>query len=196
MADSSKIISFIKAAEGGLSRATTDRASSNPAPWLFNGKKGWHTNRGITFTTFVSLAPKLGYEITPANFFNMPDSLWLKIFTFGYWTPMQLNNIQSQAIANCLADFAWASGVSGARTSIAKFLDDKHEIYSSSTLENNIALNKLTIKFGEEQIYRELIEWRRAFFLAIPGSANDKGWMNRMDALLAMGLDTIKKKVV
>ena len=62
MAVYTKIVSFIKTKEGGLSSATTDTASNNPSN-CGNGSNGkpYHTNKGIQWSTFKSLSSKLGY---------------------------------------------------------------------------------------------------------------------------------------
>ena len=69
MADYTNIINFIKAKEGGLSSATTDTASRNPSN-CGNGSNGkpYHTNKGVTWSTFKSLSSKLGYSATCDNF--------------------------------------------------------------------------------------------------------------------------------
>jgi lysozyme family protein len=55
MADASKIIPHILQWEGGLSRNPADTASKNPAPCSYNGKTGYHTNKGVTYTTLQAL---------------------------------------------------------------------------------------------------------------------------------------------
>jgi hypothetical protein len=84
MADYTKIVSFIKTKEGGLSSATTDTASNNPSN-CGNGKNGkpYHTNKGVTWSTFKGLSAKLGYSATCDNFIKMPDSIWGKIYKDG-----------------------------------------------------------------------------------------------------------------
>lgn len=52
MADIQAIIPFTYKWEGGLSRATTDKASASPSPYVHQGVKGWHTNKGITYPVF------------------------------------------------------------------------------------------------------------------------------------------------
>ena len=93
----SKLVPFMKKWEGGLSRATTDTASSNPAPWTYKGQSGWHTNKGITYATFISNASRLGYAPTAENFFLMPDALWLKILTGAYINAFPLDEIAGLA---------------------------------------------------------------------------------------------------
>ena len=83
MADYRNIISFIKSKEGGLSSATTDTASRNPSP-CGNGSNGqpYHTNKGVTWSTFSSNASSLGYSASCSNFLNMPSLDQLALISF------------------------------------------------------------------------------------------------------------------
>lgn len=193
MAAVSNIRPFIQKWEGGLSRNTTDTASNNPAPWPYKGITGYHTNKGVTYTTFVSLAPKLGYAVTAENFFTMPDKIWDAIFKVGYWDTWYLDKMNSQAIADLIADFSWGSGANGSFQSIRGYLKNKGVIVESR-LEAVEAINKLAF-MNETDIFQELVSWRAAFFKGLSTySTFGKGWMNRLNALQAFGLDTIQKK--
>ena len=112
MADYRNIISFIKSKEGGLSSATTDTASRNPSP-CGNGSNGqpYHTNKGVTWSTFSSNASSLGYSASCSNFLNMPDDVWGKIYKQGYWNPMKGDEVRNQAIANTFVEMNWGSGM-------------------------------------------------------------------------------------
>lgn len=193
MASVSNIMPFIQKWEGGLSRNTADSASKNPAPWTYKNQNGWHTNKGVTYTTFVSLAPKLGYAITPDNFFLMPDAIWDAIFKNGYWDTWYLDKMNSQAIADLIADFSWGSGANGSFQSIRKYLSQKG-IAVNSRLEAVEAINKLSFA-NETEIFLELVQWREAFFKSLGSFATfGKGWLNRLNDLKTFGLETIQKK--
>lgn len=195
MASVSNIRAFIQKWEGGLSRNTTDSASLMPAPWPYKGVTGWHTNKGVTFKTFSGLAPKLGYAITADNFFTMPDKIWDAIFANGYWAPWYLDKLNSQAIADLIADFAWGSGVNGSFQSIRKYLAQKGYPVNSQ-LEAVDALNKLA-SFNETEIFNELVSHREAFFKSLSTfSTFGKGWLNRLNDLKKYGLETIAKKKI
>jgi hypothetical protein len=71
MADFTRIIPIIKQWEGGKSKAKTDRASAFPVP----DGSGYHTNKGVTWETFLGSAKKVGYSPTIENFYKMPDSI-------------------------------------------------------------------------------------------------------------------------
>lgn len=194
MANVSNIRPLIIKWEGGLSRDTNDTASKNPAPWTYKGVTGWHTNKGVTYATFINLANKVGYQPTAENFFNMPDSIWDGIFKIGYWDPWKLDNMKSQAIADTLACFAWGSGVQGSFNSVKKYLATK-SINVSNTEEAVQQFNKLSL-FNEEKIFLELIDWREKFFRSLNQPVFLRGWLNRLADIKQFGLNTIKKKSI
>lgn len=183
MADISSIIELTKKEEGGLSRATTDTASKNPSPYEYNGKKGWHTNRGVTYTAFKSLSKKLGYTDNRENFINMPDAIWLKIAKNGYWDIINLDAMQSQAIANLFFNWQWAAGY-GWRNRIKRYLATKKIVWDTNKLkELPILFNELVKKEGEKKILDELIEQLKEFYISLNQPANTKGWLNRTERL-------------
>lgn len=200
MADYREVIPFHYAWEGGLSRALTDTASRNPAPWPYKGYSDWHTNKGITYTTFISNASKLGYAPTPENFFTMPHEIWGKIFKIIYWDGLFLTDIKSDAIAAALSNWSWGSGVVGSFTQIRKYLATKG-INVTNAKQAAQAFNSLIDSEGEEKIFMELIEFRKNFFISLNQPANLKGWLNRLiyglpgkESMQQLGLRLIKKK--
>ncbi len=195
MASVSNIRPFILKEEGGLSRSVSDKASSYPSPWTYNGVTGWHTNKGVTYKTFSSLSSKLGYANTADNFFKMPDSIWDKIFKNEYWNAWYLDQLNSQAIADLLVDFSFNSGPGGSFSSIQKYLLKKG--YNVSTRMQAInALNKIAL-FNEQQIFLELVAHREAFYKSLSTyPVNGKGWLSRLNNLKEFGLKTIAKKKI
>lgn len=195
MASVSNIRPFIQKWEGGLSRQQADNASAHPAPWPYNGLTGWHTNKGVTYSTFSSLAPKLGYQATAENFFSMPGRIWDSIFKNGYWDPWYLDKMRSQAIADFVANAAWGSGINGSFQTIRKYLESK-KMPVNSRLEAVQALNKLSL-INEKETFEELIDWRNNYFRSLSDfSVYGKGWLNRSAALKEFGLQTIAKKKI
>jgi len=196
---------YIKKAEGGLSRAITDTASKNPAPWEWKDPKdgkvktGWHTNKGVTYETFIGSAPKLGYAITPENFFLMPEEIWSKIFKIQYWDKMKGDLYTSKVIAAAIADYAWAFGVGGAtsnpnnpqRPRLVQWLKSKYNVIADGPITLANAINSLVKKHGEKQIFIDLMAHRRQAFIALNQTDNEKGWLARMDKLEAFGLKHI-----
>lgn len=192
MADSTNIRPFIQKWEGGLSKNAADSAAKNPAPWSYNNQSGYHTNKGVTYTTFTSLAPKLGYEISAENFFTMPAIIWDGIFKTGYWDPWNLDKMRSQIIADLIADFAYMSGTGGSFNSIKKYLSAKG-ITVSTRAQAVDAINKLSLG-KEQQIFNELVAHREAFFRSLNQPTFLNGWLNRLNNLKNFGIQTLLKK--
>lgn len=199
MAQIDIVIPFTKSWEGGLSRATSDTASSYSSPWVYKGLTGWHTNRGITYKTFANNASRLGYQATATNFFNMPDDIWLKIAKVLYWDGLLLDQMKSPAIAAALFNWTWGSGDSGAGKSLEKYLFTKG-IVAKTDQQQVDAINKLSF-LNEEKIFLELIDWREKFFRSLNDAINLRGWLNRLIygspgkvSMKQLGLELIKKK--
>lgn len=188
MANPSLIIPFILQWEGGLSRNPKDTASKDPAPCSHNGVTGYHTNKGVTYTTFRSLAKPLGYEPTCENFFNMPDDIFLKIFKTGYWNGFKLDDYKSQKIANLIVSWAWASGTYGAYKQLKKFFEKNYDVKLTGTYNENIntirdLFNKESLK-DETSIYTKLVEAYKNFYISLNQPTFIKGWLNRLNDLV------------
>jgi lysozyme family protein len=123
----------------------------------------------------------------------MPADIWNKIFKVQYWDPWSLDKMNSQAIADFIANAAWGSGLTGSFNNIAAYLETKG-VSVNTRLEAVLALNKLAL-LNETQIFSELIDWRNAFFKSLSDfPVYGKGWLNRSAALKKFGLETIQKK--
>ena len=185
------LISYLQKSEGGLSRSTKDTASKYPSPYVYNGQSGWHTNKGITYQTFESSASGAGYSVTADNFLKMPNEIWGKILKMYYWDPMYCNLYESQAIANAVVDFAWASGTGGSKKALIKYLGKKG-IKVDGAVSIAKAFNNLAKKDGELQVFNDLIDERKRFFKSLNQPANEKGWLNRMETLRKEGAILLK----
>jgi lysozyme family protein len=189
MAVYTKIVSFIKSKEGGLSSATTDTASNNPSN-CGNGSNGkpYHTNKGITWSTFKGLSSKLGYSATCDNFLKMPDSIWGKIYKDGYWNPMQGDRIQNQAIANSFVEMAWGSGVGsntstrGAIAYLKNFFKSKYNKSFDTITQIVDYVNELDNSGQTPQLFEKLYDFRKSLYTSFNQPSNLKGWINRLDA--------------
>ena len=74
------LVSFIKNKEGGLSNNQNDPASKFSAPV----PEKYHTNKGVTYKTFVDSAGSLKYNASIDNFLKMPSDIWKNIFVNKY----------------------------------------------------------------------------------------------------------------
>lgn len=189
MAQYTKIITFIKSKEGGLSSATTDTASNSPSNCGkgSNGKP-YHTNKGVTWSTFKGLSSKLGYSASCDNFMKMPDDIWGKIYKDGYWNPMLGDRIQNQAIANTFVEMAWGSGV-GSNTStrgaipyLKNFFKSKYNKNFSNITEIVDYVNELDNNGQTPELFEKLYDFRKSLYTSFNQPSNIKGWFNRLDA--------------
>ncbi len=182
MADYKPIVALFLEKEGGMSRAKTAKASANPAPCKITVKgsthSDWHTNKGVTWTTFKQLAPQLGYKADCQLFADMPHDIWLKIFRHGYWTPWDLDKVRSNLVAWTVVWWSWGSGIGGAQKSLVKFLK-KQGIEADSKTEITQALDTLAARMGEARLFDLMTEHRLAFYRSLDSApANYKGWSN------------------
>lgn len=181
-----KLTPFLLKYEGGLSRDPLDDASSHPAPWTWKGVSGWHTNKGVTYSAFVSLAPKCGYAITPENFFLMPNDIWLKILKEGYMKPYPLDKISHlPRIQAVIITWAWGSGVSGSETYLARFQREVMGINDSNITPSEIVDNfkKRINPINELEWFNKLCDRRSADFKKMKTYyKHGNGWETRLNA--------------
>lgn len=184
MSDVKLYIQFTKVAEGGLSKAKTDSASSDPVP----DGSGFHTNKGITWATFKRYASILGYKATPALFYEMPERIFLGIF-YGYWKSAGAHLINSQAMANIIFQSMWGGGYKNLILDIQRYLINKG--YSKVELDGAIgpitasAINKETAtKQKESELYNYTHDERLAYLRSLDSyKDNGNGWESRMKKL-------------
>lgn len=179
-----KLVEFIKKWEGGLSRAKSDTASQYPAPWEYNGQKGWHTNMGITYKTFTSLAKKIGYAVSAENFFNMSGDLWMKILLEGYMKPYPLHKIKHlPRIQAVIITWAWGSGLGGSERRLAGFQREVMGIVDGDITKDEIIENfkRYVTKVNERKWFHLLCDRRAEDFMKMSTfAANGKGWLRRL----------------
>lgn len=160
--------------EGGLSRDQADSAKITPAPWPHKDPKtgeietGWHTNKGVTYATFLKYSTVLGYEPTEQLFFTMPEDLALKIFKA--MAKAKGANITSSEILNLYYAF-WIWGGSP---------DLTEDIFNKATGQSIDAYYKAN---GELKTLQKMIIARIAAYKAIVKAKPEKakflkGWIN------------------
>lgn len=188
MANYKVVIPYFLKKEGGLSRAITDTASRNPSPCIYQGVGGWHTNKGVTWGSFVTNAPKLGYQANCANFISMPADIWSRIFKKAYWDYWNSDNIQQQSIADFMTWTVWGSGAGGSKSFLSKFLKSKG-INASSYNDIRTAIINLAER-NEKQTWLDLIQFRSDWYVTLNQPANLKGWRNSLNNYREWGLKT------
>jgi lysozyme family protein len=192
MANYQNLISDILFFEGGLSKDKNDTASKNPVP----DGSGNHTNKGVTWATFKSLGTQLGYNPTPALFYEMPKKIWLEVYKRGFWDYIKAGSLNSQAIANLYVQMAWGSGRDTAINQMFIWLNSyKKGIVKSKTKDNIIkAINDLTkSKENEKELFLFLWNTRMNFLKSLRNWNNFKnGWTTRMNKIKSSGLELIE----
>lgn len=102
-----QIMDMKRKLEGGLGRSKEDSASAHPCPTPYQGKTGWHTNKGITYNVWVSVFGRNNDK----RFLNMSDADWEKVFTEKFWNKYQdKTNVDVSALKVFIV---WGSGPGG-----------------------------------------------------------------------------------
>lgn len=187
--------------EGGLSADPKDTAAAaHPSPCGKDSKGNpYHTNKGVTYSTFKSLAPTLGYTADCATFLAMPDDVWIKIFKHGYWNPIQLDGVKSNGVAYLLADFSWGSGAGYVPPFLKKFLSTNYNIIASDTTSQIKALNNLTAK-DEQGVIQKISDARLSSLKTMKDKKGNSlfatygtGWTNRLNGLTDLATSMVGK---
>ena len=177
MAEFKILVPFLLKAEGGLSRDKTDTASKFPNPLKYNGVNGWHTNKGITYQTWINTFGRS----KNAEFYTMSAEDWAKITKPKFWDKWKADQIKSQKIANILVDYVFNSGSHGIKN-VQKLIGVNPDgIVGPKTLE---AVNKQPEAEFLTRLYNERFRFYDAIIRNNPTQIKyKKGWYNRIEDL-------------
>ena len=141
------------------------------------GDRGGATNKGVTLTTFRSV---FGQKKTVEDLKKMTDEEWMTVFLKYYWRRWLASDIKSQAIANLLVDWVWASGAYGVKLP-QKVLGVKIDgLVGQKTLA---AINSYP---NQRELFDKLWKERKEFFERIGKGTQEKflkGWLNRLNGI-------------
>jgi len=167
---------YIKKWEGGLSKDPTDPASRYPVP----DGSGYHTNIGVTWQAFHAHFPNL----KPADFYLMPDNLWLQIYHDGYWNAVRADEINSQVVAEFMADWAWGSGAYAPIKNMQIILNKNNFGCAVDGVIGKVTISQINAFIamkGERYVFDSLYDYRTSFLKSINTFWKyGVGWMNRM----------------
>ena len=168
MAQASKLVPFILRWEGGFVNDPDDL--------------GGATNKGITMDTFEAYCRKKGYpKPTVERLKNITDTDWYEIFKTLYWDRWKADEIKSQAVANILVDWVWASGVHGIKRPQRILGVTVDGLVGTKTLSY---LNSADPKRLFEAIKEDRIKFIDEICKARPKNGKyRKGWLNRINAI-------------
>jgi len=189
MANLSKAnLDYILRWEGGLSKHKRDSASRYPVP----DGSGYHTNKGITWRVFSSIHGSGADAIH--RFYQMSQDDFREIYKL-YWNGVKSDRVQSQVIAEYMADFAWGSGVAGASRQIQKWLNTQgFKVAVDGKIGNQTisAINDLIEDKGEKIAFESLESHRRHFLSHLRDfDVFGRGWYNRLNDFVAYAYQTI-----
>lgn len=168
MANSSKLVPFILQWEGGFVNDPDDL--------------GGATNMGVTIGTYEAYCRKKGYpRPTVERLKNLTDEEWHNIFKSLYWDRWKADDINSQAVANIVVDWVWASGVHGIKRPQKLLGVAADGLVGPKTIAaiNAADPKKLfdTIKADRAKFIDEICKARPK------NEKYRKGWMNRINAI-------------
>lgn len=133
------------------------------------------TMKGVTLATFRNC---FGKSKTCKDLRNITDAQWDSIFIQKYWNRWSGDAIKSQAIANILVDWVWASGIYGIKypQRVLGVVDDG--IVGPKTIA---AINNYP---NQKELFQKLWNRRKKHFEALGKGSNAKflkGWLNRLN---------------
>lgn len=166
MADVTKLAPLILKWEGGFVNDPDDL--------------GGATNKGVTIATYTQYRKSKGLPIPSVDDLkNISNDEWMDILKSLYWNRWKADNINSQAVANILVDWVWASGVHGIKRPqrVLGVKDDSivgpitlHALNSANHQELFDKLKADRIKFIDEICLKRPINNRFK-----------RGWLNRLN---------------
>ena len=168
MANSSKLVPFILQWEGGFVNDPDDL--------------GGATNMGVTIGTYEAYCRKKGYpRPTIERLKNLTKEDWAEIFKTMYWDRWKADGINSQAVANILVDWVWASGVHGIKRPQKLLGVAADGLVGPKTIA---AINAADPKKLFDAIKADRAKFIDEICKARPKNEKyRKGWMNRINAI-------------
>lgn len=192
MANYKLILPSVAKFEGGLSSDPKDSCSKLRSD-IIDPKNGlgYHTNKGVCYSTWVNASKKLGFDSSGKAFVNMTQSQWESIIKDLYWNPLNLDKVNSQAIAEILFQSNWGSGMGGAMI-LVRFVQEKLGLPETGKMDTK-TIDKLNLvtknESYEKTLFKSIWERRLQYLQSLKSFATyGKGWTNRMNDLLNRGL--------
>jgi len=178
--DKENIETHTKQWEGGLSRDMGDTASKLFCPTPYKDGHKYHTNKGITYTTWKSVHGS-GHD---NRFLYMNNKDWFDIYWNKYYKACKADKLKSWNIGVTLTQFCWGSGVYGGSKLFQKILNN-----TGANLVVDGKIGSKTIdeanKRNPKILFDQLIDGRKDFFESLAQSSKYSkflnGWLNRLN---------------
>lgn len=173
MADYKHVIPFILKWEGGLSRNPNDFYAKYPVP----DGSGYHTNKGIAWYNWSKIYGSNSNSIN--EWYKMPQDKWNRVYHDYYWNKILGDQINSQRIADLMANWVWGSGYARPIKALQRIINvDVDGIMGNNTIN---ALNSS----NENDVFNKLKAANISYFKKLSNDpANNafvKGWFNRLN---------------
>ncbi len=178
-----KFVKHILFFEGGLSKNPNDTAVQY-AP--FPG--AYHTNKGVTYGTFTTLAKKLGITpVTYEKFVKLTDEE-VGRFIFDFYMAVN-GNLLPSSVGLSVAEVAWGSGPSRAIKNLQDALINMGRLApGNSTGTFGPLTKKAVVGVNERILYDEFWRLRQIFINYLTAQSKysmfSKGWNRRIQAFL------------
>lgn len=178
-----KFIQHVLSFEGGLSKNPGDTAVQY-AP--FPG--AYHTNKGVTYGTFLTLAKKLG--ITPVTYDKFIKLTNQEVGKFIYEFYKSVNgNLLPGAMGLSLTEVAWGSGPKRAIINLQEALINLGKLAPGNAVGVFGPLTKKAILgINEQSLYKEFWRLRQIFIDNLTANSKyaqfKKGWNRRIQSFL------------
>ena len=137
---------------------------------------------GVTIGTYEAYCRKKGYpRPTIERLKNLTKEEWHNIFKSLYWDRWKADGINSQAVANIIVDWVWASGVHGIKRPQKLLGVVADGLVGPKTIA---ALNAADPKKLFDSIKADRAKFIDEICKARPKNEKyRKGWMNRINAI-------------
>jgi lysozyme family protein len=202
---SPELLTHVAKFEGGLSADPRDSASRRPSTYIMPSGtfKGLpvHTNKGVTFSTWINYMELLGIPVSSQQFINMTKTQWADIAKRLYWNVIKADQVKSQGIAEILFEAIWGGGSANLVRALQEYLKakgykgkNKKDLSPDGDMGTNTiyALNEYTkIKNNESDLIEYLTKKRLEYLKGLSSWASfGNGWTDRAlrmkDRALAM----------
>lgn len=188
-------IAYVQLREGGLANGKNDKSSKNMCPTPLDGKY-YHTNRGITYSTWVLVFGK--YK--NMRFLKMSDEDWNCVFYERFYNKIHHPELPLPFLYWCL-EWGFMSGASTAVKHFQKCINLETINMPGKLLKIDGEIGALSIArmklIPEDKLFEELIAYRADYFRFISDPVNGKtdeeklqyfknksyveGWLNRLN---------------
>ena len=169
--------------EGKTSKDPDDTSAAKCAPF----KGAYHTNKGVTYCTFKSLAAKLGITpVTYEKFVKLTD-YEVGLFIYEFYKKNQPERLPD-SIALALVEARWLSGDWSVKHLQKLVGTPQTGILDETTIQ-------LTNKMDETTLFAAYVKERDRFLKSLKNAPKYyNGWSNRLTAFQKLGVAAQKKK--